>query len=302
MTLLTVNGQPTYLHGANMAWLSYGQDIGGPNGLDVKATDYWFAQMQSAGMNSCRWLIQLDLGPQILTKTGLPASLSPGVWRDLDTLLAIAWRRNLVLNLCIFDHPEMIPTLWRDDSGGRAALIDALGTMFTRYANHPNILAWELFNEADNRMYTDSTTVPKVNPQNMLALIGAFAARVHATTSTLATCSNGGANLLGMFAGCGLDFYQVHWYDATAPVRADDYNVGIHDTAYYARVYGLTKPILVGEFYADVLPGPTHQSAVEKYRWFANSGYAGAWGWSASPAAADNLRIDWAAARRFMPA
>lgn len=299
MGLISVR-RPLYLHGANLAWLNYGGDFGGGavngNISNQPVLDHWFRIIHEAGMNTIRWFMFTDDPWQIRRNSaGLPTSIDPGVWADLDVALALAEMYNVYLNLVIFDHPETLPAQWRDTAIGRQRLMTTLSAMFKRYQNHPRILAWELFNEADNRIIPPNY---RVDPVGLKAMIRAFTDKVHSTTSTLATTSNGGATTLSYFVGLGLDFYSAHWYDNGATVRTDGYNVALHDYAYYADGYGIDAPLLIGEFYADSLQR-TRVSVDEKYAYFVKAGYAGALGWSATPSANDGLRIDWLAARRF---
>lgn len=288
--------RPTYLHGVNLAWLNYGGDFGrgdiSGNLANKDSLTNWFSIIHGAGMNTVRWFMfpgdpwQIRRGP-----TNLPTSIDPRVWPDLDLALELAEKYDQYLNLVIFDHPESLPDEWRNTETGRQRLMSALSGMFRRYRNHPRILAWELGNEWDNRIIPPE----RVDPFGLTATVRAFTTKAHDTTRTLATTSNGGATTLGYFTGLGLDFYSVHWYDHQSSVRLDDYNVGLHDAAYYATRYGVDKPLVVGEFCAT----DAWMTADAKYAHFAQSGYAGGWGWSATPAANDGLRIDWESAAHF---
>lgn len=292
----------TYRHGANLAWLNYGVDFGGGVAGGVLANqatlNNWLGAMAGSGMNTCRWfMFTLPNPPQItVDANGVPTGISPSVWPDLDLALNMAAQHGIALDLVIFDHPETLPTAWLTDSGARQALMSALSQMFARYDNNPAILCWELFNEADNRIIPPHYVV---DPVSLKATIAAFTAAVHRSTPTLATTSNGGATTLAYFLGLGLDFYSAHWYDQAAPVRTDGYNVDLNTYASYVKTYGLDKPLLIGEFYADFPPGAQGTTTDQKYADFYRNGYCGGLGWSATASAGDGMRIDWAAASRF---
>ncbi len=301
-----------YVHGVNMAWLNYGSDFGGGSSgaaANQSIIDSWFTRAQAAGMNVVRWfLFPTDSanGPsQILRDVNnVPTGISPAVWTDIDAVLAMAASRNLALNFVIFNQPTNMPSAWRDDPTTRSALVSALGTIFSRYQNHPHIFAWESFNEADNYIYLPIDGTARIDRTNFLQLVTDINGQVHSQSPlTLATVSNGGCGgtVLTYFKNTGCDFYQAHWYDNSAPVRTDDYNMYLHSYDYYRMKWNLDKPLIVGEFYGDTSAGAESPGVTtsQKYATFYANGYAGGWGWSATPSAGDGMRIDWSAATSF---
>ena len=90
---------------------------------------------------------------------------------------------------------------------------------------------------------------------------------VHRHTGHLATVGLGNAAGLPLVRGCGLDFYQVHWYDRWE---------GIAPLSRPVPELGLDRPLLLGEF-------PTRNSTLSSEAIVAasrDSGYCGALGWS----------------------
>ena len=90
---------------------------------------------------------------------------------------------------------------------------------------------------------------------------------VHRHTRQLATVGLGNAAGLPLAHDCGLDFYQVHWYDRWDSVAPLDKPV---------PEWNLDRPLLLGEF-------PTRNSSRSPEAIVAaaeKSGYCGALAWS----------------------
>ncbi len=90
---------------------------------------------------------------------------------------------------------------------------------------------------------------------------------VHRHTDHLATVGLGNASGLPLVKGCGLDLYQVHWYDRwqdVAPLERPVHELDID------------QPLLLGEYPTknSTRPPGTILAAIKK------SGYCGALAWS----------------------
>ena len=126
----------------------------------------------------------------------------------------------------------------------------------------------------------------------MQATVKAIAAAVHATSTAYVTVGSAMLDGLPLWVGQGLDFYQAHWYDYMSSgywcARCTDY-------ATVRTRYGLDAPLVIGELYA----GPD-VDAYERFVYFYNKGYAGAWPWSLFPERTnDKMAIDLATAAAF---
>lgn len=294
----TLGPRAGFVHGVNLAWWNYGSDFGGgsSNGASSTATQAglvpWFAKIQAAGMTVVRWWVFPDAS-QITTHftldgSGNPSGFSTNFYHDLEAAFTLATTYGVRLQLTLFNHPIDIPAAWRDTGNGRVCLVNALASLASQYKSSP-VFAWELGNEWDNQLDPFNPTVG-VNRANCLSLISQFTAAIHATgTTAYATVSNGGATTLDFFVGLGLDFYATSWYAGGG--RVDDYNVLLHNYAYYANKYGIDKPLVINEFQAN-----TTDPALAYMNYFNTNGYSGSLGWSATPAALDGYRIDFTGA------
>ncbi len=155
------------------------------------------------------------------------------------------------------------------DPGRRQRLLDGVfRPIFERYGREPVIQAWDVINEPEWATFgVGGWRRTAVAPRTMRAFIGETVALLHATTGQAATVGCAGGRSLRLVEGLGLDFYQVHWYDAATTRFSLERPVG-------AR--GLDRPCVLGEF-------PTRGSRLDAAAIVAKarrSGYAGAWAWS----------------------
>jgi hypothetical protein len=181
-----------------------------------------------------------------------------------------------------------LPRAWLTDAKQRQQLATALAPLFERYANHPRILAWELFNEPEYDIWGNKIPLAPVQ-----ATVRLLAGTVHAKTATGVTV--GAATLEGVqfWVGQGLDFYSPHWYDqmrsGLACARCSDVTT-IRATP---GIDGL--PIVLGEFYGG--PDTDTQQRLNDFR---AKGFAGAWAWSLFyDKTMDQKRIDLGAMTKF---
>lgn len=297
----------TYWHGVNLCWLHWGQDFGdGPsaNGMsnpaNAAAVDEWLARAQDAGMQVVRWLafpeptyLTLDDTNHHFTidANGLPTGFKPNVLADMDAAVELLGKRGLQLDLILFNHIRDTPRTWITEPAGRAALLAVLSTLFARYRDHV-IWAWELGSEWTGELDGWNTYIDEAAVK---ALLQGFVETVHANCPARAAASAGSLQDLHKFVGLGLDHYNSSWY-ATNTYAQGEGDPTLHDYAYYAAQQGLEtdKPLYISEMMAG--PG---DPALARYRHLHDHGYSGAWGWSATPAAMDGMRIDWDAAAAF---
>ena len=110
------------------------------------------------------------------------------------------------------------------------------------------------------------------------------------------TIGTGYADGMAMFTGVGLDYYSPHWYDY---MSGGTYCMICQDASYYQQLYGINKPIVVGEMFSGTSTTTPYSSAY-RFDYFYNHGYAGAWAWSLFPSHTnDGLVIDLAAEGTF---
>jgi len=147
-----------------------------------------------------------------------------------------------------------------EDGANREALLDAvLRPVLERYGREPGIFAWDAINEPE--------CIKTLEPASLNAFIAGTAALVHSTTTHPVTVGSAGVRWRNRYAGLGLDFYQVHWYDSLK-----------HQPPLETPVsqLGFDRPVLLGEF-------PTRGSSRTPENIVAAAraaGYSGAFYWS----------------------
>jgi hypothetical protein len=288
-------GQEWYLHGANLPWYNWSCDFGcnsngGVSSNAVKnAIEPTLEDASQAGMKNIRWWMFPGNPWQINTNgSGTPTGINNAVFADIDAALALAEEYDLYYTFVLFSAADAIPRSWMTNTSQRTALANVLGQqLFRRYANHPRILAWEIFNEPEFQIWSGSVTQVEV-----VDTVKAIAAQANAETASHVTVGSAMLDGLEMWVGAGLDFYQAHWYDYMQPggwcARCTDY-------ATVKAQYNLDRPLVIGEYYV----GPDVDALQRLEDWYAK-GYAGAWAWSLLPnRTADQLAVDVNAAATF---
>ncbi len=209
------------------------------------------------------------------------------MYADLDAALRLGEAHDLYYEFTLFSGPAQLPTSWLWNADQRERLAEVLGTLFARYRGQPRILAWDVVNEPEWDIWAR-----KVGWQEVAALVRAVAQAAHTHGSAYVTVGAARLDGLALWTGLGLDFYQVHWYDAMSHpshcARCTDY-------AALQAAYGLDGPLIIGEFYA----GPD-SDALARFQDFYRKGYAGALAWSLfAERTNDRMRVDLAATAAF---
>lgn len=279
-----------FMEGANLPWFSYGCDFGRSvwhpaGGLSTpQAADRAraaFEALRRSGIRVLRWFLFADGRSGILADpAGRPTGLDEQVFPDLDLALDLAGQYCLRLIPVCFDYLLCGPERWVRGVrlGGRSgwltvpgiwrAVEDAvLAPLFSRYGNHPALLAWDLFNEpewAASGLGWKAAGVPPWILRERLGRMALLAHRCGNRPITVGLCTTAG---LPLVRGIGLDFFQVHWYDrydASSPLDRP------------VDRLGLDRPLLLGEF-------PTRNTSLSRERILElarRNGYCGALAWS----------------------
>lgn len=293
-------GKARFTGGANLPWFSWGCDFG--CGVDGGVSDpevrsevaSRVRELRATGFDAVRWWMFEPSQPgevwQIAPGAGGQLELNAAVYADIDAALQIAEREDVYFDFVLFSGvgPEQFPSRWLTNGAQRQQVANALAPLFARYAGHPRILAWELFNEPEWQVWKGETA-----EADAVALATVLATTIHSRTATPVTIGSAMIDGIPMWKDVALDFYSPHWYGTMA---AGDWCALCRDYASIARQYGISKPIVIGEW--DGAPG---SNAAERWQHWLDAGYAGAWGWSLFPEHTfDHIAFDFPAARAFV--
>jgi hypothetical protein len=248
-----------------------------------------FRAMAAAHIEVVRWFVFTDgRGGIEWRDDGSIGGLDAEFFADMDAALEIAASCGVRLCLVLLDFP------WFDDPQRRLMLLDrceqsafldrVLDPFLDRYGTAPAIHSLDLINEPDWVIAGLATDRARAAwPLDRLRrFAGAMARRIRARSKALITVGGGRVAAVREWDrdDYDLDFIQVHSYpDVRYPGR---------DGALFGRSaadFGLSKPLLIGEFPARPRTHPVgHLSpawTVTDYLKLAREGgYLGAWPWS----------------------
>lgn len=197
------NSQQLFLNGANLAWLSFANDIG-PGTRDFTSFGDILVQMHNHGGNALRWWLHTNgTVTPAFNDTGLVVGPGTGTIESLRKALDIAWQREIGVNLCLWSFDMLRATnsssvvnrnlkLLSDTAYISAYINNCLIPMVDSLKRHPAIIAWEIFNEPEGMsnefyFYSADTHVPMSTIQRFVNLC---AGAIHRRDST-ALVTNG---------------------------------------------------------------------------------------------------------------
>lgn len=290
---ITWNGQEWYLHGVNVPWYNWGCDFGcnnngGVSQASIKSTiNTKFNQLDTANIHVARWWL-FPGDPWQITKSsnGTPTGINNAVYADIDAALELAETHDIYYTFVLFSAPSHLPQAWLNDPVQRQALTNSLKQLFSKYQNHPRIMTWEIFNEPEWDMWNGV-----VNTNNTIATVTSIADAVHSSSNKYVTVGSAMLDGLPFWTNTPVDYYDAHWYDYMNP---GEWCALCTNYAEVKARYGLTKPLVIGEFYAgnDVDAG--------RFDYWYNNGFAGAYPWSLfTEKTSDGMQVNMSAAGSF---
>ena len=280
-----------FLVGANLPWVSYGNDFGAsawfPNGglaasaAGRAAADRALGEAAERGLEVVRWLVLCDGRAGIrFDDRGAPVGLDDRLPADLDAALDLARRRNLRLLLVLFDFPWCRPprVVSGVQLGGRRDVIarrsmrralaeNVAAPLFEALGREPAVFGWDLCNEPEWFTwgfggYRRDLVAPWA-VRDWLAGLARLARRHARQPVTVGLADVEG---LPLCRGLPLDFYQVHWYEHLEPLVPLERPVA---------AFRPDRPVLLGE-----LPTRAGRSPAALLDAARGAGYAGALFWS----------------------
>lgn len=103
------NNQQLFLSGANLAWVSFANDIG-PGPREFTSFADILLQMHNHGGNALRWWLHTDgTVTPAFNDTGLVIGPGTGTIESLRNALDIAWEREIGVKLCLWSF-DMLRT------------------------------------------------------------------------------------------------------------------------------------------------------------------------------------------------
>lgn len=306
---ISFNDKNIWLNGGNVAWVEFARDVG-PGQTNIDDFNTMFTQVNNYGGNSMRFWVHINGSNTPVWNGNEVTGPGAGTIDDLRAILDAAWEKEIGLILCLWSFDMLRESSGETITGRNRNMLEdstltqtyidnALTPMVEELGDHPAILAWEIFNEAegmskefgwenitgsvedriamsDIQRFTNMTA-GAIRRANSNAVVSNGAWSFHALAETSNPNSknyysdeeliSAGKDSLGT-----LDFYMVHYYDWGGTALSPFHN--------HADSWGLDKPIVVGEFgipSGDLfgIPGS------DLYETLYENGYAGAlvWQW-----------------------
>ncbi|MCB0749303.1 MAG: hypothetical protein KDC90_17710, partial [Ignavibacteriae bacterium] len=151
------NDQDLFLSGANLAWLSFANDVGSGT-TDFEEFGNILLQIHEHGGNSLRWWLHTN-GTKSPEFGSSDFVISPGEYtiQDIRHVLDLAWEREVGIKLCLWSFDMLRSNLnatqlnrnillLTDTTYTNAYIRNALIPMVDSLKEHPAIIAWEIFN------------------------------------------------------------------------------------------------------------------------------------------------------------
>lgn len=305
--------QKRFMYGMNYAWRNFAGDFGGVTpwtipGVSAAPDDYDadLADMRAHGANVIRWWVFPDFRGDGVTFDGSesPTGLGGTALADLAKALELAEQNDLYLMLCLFSFDgfrpsESVAGIWTpgiapivQTPAKRSALLENVVRPFAAAAAaspHANrLIAWDVINEPEWAMtgpspygdqnYDPSADLDPINHAEMESFVGDVVSVLRDESQALITVGGTAFKWANAWTQTDVDFYQFHmyeWIDQWWPYTDP------------ASTYGLTKPIVMGEFpMGDLKPGASYDDVVSSW-W--QHGFAGALSWHYDEATAAGL-------------
>lgn len=268
------SGEKIFVSGHNLAWINFAGDVGDAP-LNAAAFEAAMKAVADSGGNTMRvWLSTNGANDPKFGADGYVSGLGSKTIANVQQMLAIAKKHKMLLMPVLLTHNFMQNQsgvnlannrkMLTTDSGMKAYINNAVVPLVTAIGNDPNLICWEIANEAEGMVSGVGWTTEKIAKTDVQkftnrmtgaikrAVPGVLVSTGIVQASYLGWYSDDQLRTVGGDADGTLDFYQVHYYGWNG-VSNSPFRKG-------AAAWGVDKPIVVGEF-ASSSWGPSTPSS-----------------------------------------
>lgn len=259
------SGEKIFVSGYNLAWINFGGDVGDAP-LNATAFEAAIKAMADSGGNTMRvWLSTNGAKDPKFGPDGYVSGLGSRTIANVQQMLAISKKHNVLLMPVLLTHNFMQKNaedqggslannkkMLTTDSGIAAYIKNAVVPLVTAIGNDPNLICWEIANEAEGMVEGVGWTTQKITKADVQKFTNRMTGAIkRAVPGVLVSTGVVAAEHLGWYtddqlksiggdADGTLDFYQIHYYGWNG-VSNSPFRKG-------AAAWGVDKPIVVGEF------------------------------------------------------
>jgi mannan endo-1,4-beta-mannosidase len=166
-----------YLSGANLPWISYGNDFGNaqPNGIACALQDY-VSNVSASGGNSIRvWLFvegdSIPLWDPTATGEVVGTDMNGTLIHDVQRFVDFAASKNVLVTMCLWNgalmRNENAIVMIRDAAKTQSFIDHALTPLVTGLASRNGLGAWEVMNEPEGSLLVASDEEPCYDTSNL---------------------------------------------------------------------------------------------------------------------------------------
>jgi len=256
------SGEKVFLAGYNLAWINFAGDVG-DTPLNATAFRAAMKAVADSGGNTMRvWLSTNGSKDPVFGPDGYVSGLGAKTVENVQQMLAIAKEQKMLLMPVLLTHNFMQSQsgvnlannrkMLTTDSGLAAYIAKAVVPLVTAIGKDPNLVCWEIANEAEGMVEGVGWTSQKIAKLDVQKFTNRMAGAIRwSVPGVLVSTGTVQAIYLTWYTDAALkaaggdndgilDFYQVHYYGwngtGNSPFRKG------------AAAWSVDKPLVVGEF------------------------------------------------------